>query len=307
MLKARRTQIAATGPGAFRQRIIYYSLAAAVAGSPCASTEAQKTPRRVVDTPWLVVAEDPVLRAEADAMNAGRSGPDSALAELRFNAQMTFAGLRSLGLWYQFPVRLSIGAAECKTPNAGYQRQAGHLWICDELLTLLAAKPGETDDPEMFAAAISAAAAHELGHALIDRLALPRLGREEDAADQFAVWLLFDRLYGGEAQIAFVGLRRLIRVFEALSASERRLTWTITGTHGLTAARLGNLICWTEGFILPTRAIAIPFDTGWTKAARRALSPERRAGCAREAADIRRAWSSLLAPWETSWARGESR
>lgn len=253
--------------------------------------------RQAYAASWLTLADDSVLSAAAR-----RNLPDTGLIARRADARMTLAGMRSLGYWYQFPVSLTLSAATCGSPNAAYLPRASHIILCDELLTLVAPRQASPADFEEVAAAISAPLAHELGHALIDQLSLPRLGREEDAADQFAVWLLFDRLYSGDPHIAASGMVTLINALGKLSASETASPWVMTSTHGLTLVRIANLMCWTEGFLSPFR-----IQTGddpakrdlWDETARRLLSPERRAQCPSESAEIRKAWTALLRPWAT--------
>jgi len=254
-------------------------------------------PREAKSAAWLKVADDPLLAAAAR-----EELPDTGLVGRRLDASMTFAGLRALGVWYQFPIRLTLVAASCNTPNAAYMAGEGTIVLCDELHELLAPETATVDSFEHVAAALSAALAHELGHALIDQLQLPRLGREEDAADQFAVWLLFDRLYPGEPQIVASGIVALLGVLGQFSNEETPAPWVMTSTHGLSLVRMANIMCWTEGFVAPLQLTTHRPGSdvnSWDLQTRRLLSPERRAQCSEEAAEIRRAWSTLLQPWST--------
>ncbi|MFC6050213.1 DUF4344 domain-containing metallopeptidase, partial [Methylobacterium hispanicum] len=84
---------------------------------------------------------------------------------------------------------------------------------------------------------------HELGHALYDLLAVPVLGREEDAADQFAALVLLE-LPPGQARHAIDGIAQLMRSQAAEETPDRE---TLADDHSLTAQRLYNLLCLAYG------------------------------------------------------------
>lgn len=82
---------------------------------------------------------------------------------------------------------------------------------------------------------------HELGHALIQRHSIPFSGKEEDAADQFAAWLLMKtndpNIYIGATNF-FAEPSRLLRIF-----GNQRLT----DEHELNIQRRAQLVCWGYG------------------------------------------------------------
>lgn len=82
---------------------------------------------------------------------------------------------------------------------------------------------------------------HELGHALIQRHSIPFTGREEDAADQFAAWMIMKMndptLYIGATNF-FAEPSRLLKVFG---------TQRLTDEHELNIQRRAQLVCWGYG------------------------------------------------------------
>ena len=84
---------------------------------------------------------------------------------------------------------------------------------------------------------------HEVGHAVFDYLGVPVLGREEDAADQFAAYLLL--------QFAKSDARRLI-VGVAYTYQRGRIQTEyqknpFADEHGLPAQRFYNVLCMAYG------------------------------------------------------------
>jgi Putative metallopeptidase len=84
---------------------------------------------------------------------------------------------------------------------------------------------------------------HELAHAIFDLKKVPILGREEDAADQLAAYML---LQLGEQEA-----RRTITSIAAMYASEAKeappkLT-DFANEHGVPAQRLYNILCLSYG------------------------------------------------------------
>src|SRR4029079_16354413 len=84
---------------------------------------------------------------------------------------------------------------------------------------------------------------HEAGHAVFDYLSVPVLGREEDAADQFAAYILL--------QFAKSDARRLIAgVAYAYNIDASKPTTKknpFADEHGLPAQRFYNVLCTAYG------------------------------------------------------------
>lgn len=120
---------------------------------------------------------------------------------------------------------------------------------------------------------------HEVGHALIDVLGLPRAG-EEDAADAFAA-LMIDRLWPDAEAGALV--RATAEAFLLYSGDG---TGTPLGPHSLDVVRYYNLVCLFYGTDPDARgAMAVEFG----------LAKERWESCPEEAEAAAGAWNDRLA------------
>ncbi|MBD3886950.1 hypothetical protein IFO70_35580 [Phormidium tenue FACHB-886] len=94
------------------------------------------------------------------------------------------------------PRNITVSFQECGTEDAYYEAASSEIVICYELLERFRQDfvSSETitaeEAPDFAISAAEFVFLHELGHALIQDWNLPVLGREEDAADQFATVLL---------------------------------------------------------------------------------------------------------------------
>lgn len=125
---------------------------------------------------------------------------------------------------------------------------------------------------------------HEVGHAVFDYHAVPVLGREEDAADQFSAYLLLQfsksdarRLIGGTAYAYNV---------EASAPSTKKNPFA--DEHGLPAQRFYNLLCMAYG--ADSEFFADLVDKGY-------LPKERAEGCADEYKQVTLAMNKLIRPF----------
>ena len=128
---------------------------------------------------------------------------------------------------------------------------------------------------------------HEVGHAVIDMLEIPVLGREEDAADFFSAYIL--------VQFAPDDAHRLIQGVGFMMASEAKAALakpqtlkTFAGAHGLPAQRHYNLLCIAYGSNPKTFGNAV---------LRGMLPKERADGCADEYKMLQRAFQKLILPY----------
>jgi hypothetical protein len=125
---------------------------------------------------------------------------------------------------------------------------------------------------------------HEVGHAVFDYLSVPVLGREEDAADQFAAYLLL--------QFAEADARRLIYGvaysynIDASQPSTKKHPFA--DEHGLPAQRFYNVLCMAYG--ADSKLFADLVDKGF-------LPRERAEGCADEYEQVIRALNKLIGPY----------
>lgn len=125
---------------------------------------------------------------------------------------------------------------------------------------------------------------HEVSHALFDLLKVPILGREEDAADQAAAYLMLHldkdytrqavsgivSMYWREAQLEKLGLERLADV------------------HGVSAQRLYNVLCLAYG--ADSKLFGDVVEKGY-------LPKSRAEGCAGEYVQIDYAFKKLIYPY----------
>jgi hypothetical protein len=127
--------------------------------------------------------------------------------------------------------------------------------------------------------------AHETAHALFDMLRVPILGREEDAADQIAAYILLnqdkDMARKTVSGVAFMYNQ------EAQSQMQQLELKKFADAHGLSAQRLYNLLCMAYGA-----------DPALFKdVVGKGYLPEKRAeGCADEYRQVEYAFNTLLNP-----------
>lgn len=148
----------------------------------------------------------------------------------------------------RFPHPFYMVTTECGEANAFYDRTQWAILLCYEFVELLdkvAPPPGQTKDgfthDEVLVGEIVLTLLHELGHAAFDMLQAPVFGREEDAADQFGIFLAMQF----SPQVA----RLLIRGDLFFWKNEGNPTdWRdYADNHGTAAQRFYNEVCWAYG------------------------------------------------------------
>lgn len=145
------------------------------------------------------------------------------------------------------PIRVTV--RPCGMENAWWDTR-GEITYCQEIFQnidrkrLSALQTGRIDPTNIAKTAAGEMIFvffHELAHALIYRHKIPFTGREEDAADQFAAWMIMNmndpNLYVG-AMNFFAEPSRLFRVFG---------NHNLTDEHGLNIQRRAQLACWGYG------------------------------------------------------------
>lgn len=182
----------------------------------------------------------------------GRYGPvrspqlvqmHESLRNSRF-AEGLAAGL-SLGI--TLPQQVVVAVGECGQSNAFYTSAKKALIICDELFLQViqgiqrdyARKATPEEIKSISTGALMFIVMHEIGHALIDLLQLPVLGREEDAADQIGVFFLLHMNKAPEALAGAVWFFRPNTFFYT-----RR---HFGDEHSVGPQRQANLMCWAVG------------------------------------------------------------
>ena len=142
--------------------------------------------------------------------------------------------------------------------------------------------PDDPDTADFVTANLIAVFYHEVGHALIDVLALPVLGREEDAADTLSA-LLIDRFWQEDAAVELVYAHALGFLLYAETSDEDDPGYW--GAHSLDMQRYYNLVCLFYG--------ANP-DERDDVAADLELPPERRESCPEEWEMAADSWGAML-------------
>ena len=124
--------------------------------------------------------------------------------------------------------------------------------LCYEYVELIekhapkVATPGGVTRADAVVGAILDTLLHEAGHAVIDMLELPVLGREEDAADFFSAYILLQ--FGAEDAQRLIQGVGFMMASEAREALEQRpRVQMFAGVHGLPAQRYYNLLCMAYG------------------------------------------------------------
>ena len=125
---------------------------------------------------------------------------------------------------------------------------------------------------------------HEFGHAVFDYLSVPILGREEDAADQFAAYLML-QFAKSDARRLMVGVAYSYNI-DASQPSTK--TNPFADEHGLPAQRFYNVLCMAYG--ADSRLFVELVEKGY-------LPKERAEGCAGEYAQVAFAMKKLIRPY----------
>ena len=148
------------------------------------------------------------------------------------------------------PRTLRIRLADCDGEADAFYDSAS-ITICYELIAeLWVNMPEETtqagiDPIDTVIGPLFEIALHEVAHALFDLLRLPVLGREEDAADQVAAYILL-QLGDTEARRLITGAAHAYRT-EELKTGECRSLEDYSDEHSTPAQRAFNILCIAYG------------------------------------------------------------
>jgi hypothetical protein len=183
--------------------------------------------------------------------------------------------------WVKLNTPVAMTYHECGQVNAMYDPRSKTIIMCLEQLSYLGEHYRYRLPAEQVPEAIEGAAAfilsHELGHALVDVLDLPVTGREEDAVDQLAAYVLLGSGNGRHALVSWMNsLRQEGDVFAAMSDE-----------HSLTGQRQFNLMCWMYGADPGRNADLVAYGH---------LPLPRAQRCPAEYQQLRRSWDRILAP-----------
>jgi hypothetical protein len=249
--------------------LIVCLLGATVNGSPAAADEAR--PQRI-----QIVAEPPTNPAHQVVYDLERRR--QWLEKLQ-----EFFGV------FKLPNDITIKTTTCGVSNAWYAN--GTVTVCYEYLDdMLKSMPNETT-PQGITPADAVIAQfvyttfHEMGHAVFDVLDIPLLGRPEDAADQFATYLMLHlgkdqarRLISGAAY-SYNNYIRNPRVTIPLIA--------FADAHSAPMQRFFNLLCMAYGADRDTFGEVV--EKGW-------LPEDRARSCPMEFGEVTFAFKKLIEP-----------
>ena len=191
----------------------------------------------------------------------------------------------------RLPHTLWLKTAGCDgESNAWYEEDDRTVTVCYEYLADL-----QRNAPSMTTAAgvtpqdailgpVIEVFLHETGHALFNLLKIPVLGREEDAADQVAAYLMLTM--GAQSARNTVGGVAYMYHRDAESAQLKPTSYA--NVHGLDAQRFYNVICLAYGFDPKTFSDVVE---------KQYLPQERAEGCEDEYKQVQYAVQRLFGPY----------
>jgi hypothetical protein len=176
--------------------------------------------------------------------------PDSLAIYHRVKKRRVLEGLREIAAGMRLPRSLTLRFSACRgEADAWYEPTNRTVTVCYEYVRDVEERvpggmiPAGGTRHDVVFGLIAQAFLHETGHALYDLLDVPVLGREEDAADQFAALVLLEL---PPAQARHV-VDSITRLFRSLSAEEPMETVVLADDHSLALQRLYSLLCLAYG------------------------------------------------------------
>jgi hypothetical protein len=191
---------------------------------------------------------------------------------------------------FRLPSELTIEARGCGGREGAWYAH-GTAYFCYEYVELIQrhspkiATPGGVARADAIVGSVLDTILHETGHGVIELLDIPVLGREEDAADFFSVYLML--------QFPPEDAKRLIEGVAFTMGSEGRQDLEgkmrppmFAGPHGMNAQRHFNVLCLAYG--ADSALFGYTFPPG--------LPPWRAKDCGDEWSLLRRAFAKLILP-----------
>jgi hypothetical protein len=187
--------------------------------------------------------------------------------------------------------QLSIEIKGCNGSEDTYYGE-GVVTLCYEYIELLqrhspkVGTPGGVPRDDALLGAIVDTLMHEAGHGIFDLLEIPVLGREEDAADFFAAYMVLQ--FPPEDSLRLVEGAAYMFASEARTALEKPFgTGAYAGEHALAPQRYFNYLCMAYGSY-PSMFSNVAMDGG--------LPLNRFEACTEEYGLLKRAFDKLIAP-----------
>jgi len=183
--------------------------------------------------------------------------PDHQKLYVMLQERRALETIRTMFSPFRLPVDLVIRTVGCNSANGLYKREDGvpTVTLCYEYLQeILDKMPKETtaagvSPADAVVAQFIFAVAHEMGHAAFDLFDIPVLGREEDAADGFATFLML-QFRDDEKHRLIAGAAYAYREFLKDYKKNPDVTVALavfSSDHGLPEQRFANLVCMAYG------------------------------------------------------------
>jgi hypothetical protein len=190
----------------------------------------------------------------------------------------------------RLPRHLKLKLTDCDgVANAWYS--GDEVTVCYEFVVEILKNASENESPagitrhDAIAGSILDVFLHEAGHAVFNMLSIPVLGREEDAADQFSVYmmLLYDK---ARARRLILGSAYQYKM--DVQGSELTLALKkFSDEHGIPAQRFYNVLCMAYGADPKLFADVVGRDY---------LPKDRAEGCEDEYKQVNFAFKTLIGP-----------
>ena len=191
----------------------------------------------------------------------------------------------------KLPEDIPLHGSECGTANAYWSPSKKMVVICYEdadLSQQIFIKAGDKDPDSSAIGSEEATFYHEAGHMAVTLYNLPITGREEDAADQLAAYILLTPGDSGKVDAESVqAVKDFARTFAAYAEIKAQMgrADNMADEHSLDQQRVYNLVCWIYGSNPEANADLV--SNG-------ALPEERAQRCPDEWQKMSHAWSTLL-------------
>src|SRR6516164_11429373 len=189
----------------------------------------------------------------------------------------------------RLPADLTIKTTECGMSNAWYQRPT--LTICYEYLADILKNLPNEDAPsgitpsDAILGQFFYVVFHEMGHAMFDALNVPLFGRPEDAADQFAAYMML-RLGKDQARRLIGGAAYTYKDYVEVKKVAVPQT-AFADVHGAPMQRLYNMLCMAYG--ADPKDFGDLIDKGY-------LPAQRAKSCHNEFGEVNFAFQQLIVP-----------
>jgi hypothetical protein len=213
-------------------------------------------------------------------------GADSPMRKLVRDSGVFEQVVPELDKALNLPHDIPITFQKCETVNAFYDPQKISITMCDEMVDFygeLFADYPKDEGKEAIVGSLVSVFLHEMGHALIDQLQLPAVGRQEDAADQLATVVLVASGDEGN-RMALDGAFSWVAEGKAQGDD----TTPFWDEHSLNEQRFYNMMCLIYG--------SNPDGYGEV-IGENELPSDRAEQCPDEYKTISGSWNKLLAPY----------